>query len=212
MRIVSNFAVLKLLTTRRLLRLSKVFEKTLYSKNENLDIVTAFVVIEIQNTYSNFSRNYFLSCTRNPKLISGTKVSCDPSISNYKSALDIAMKSLRPKIFKKGNYSRFDEPHWHVPATLHTSCREIKCSHITQIANAFSLPVKVFDDLPKFRNFYAHRNDDTITKPRQIASNWGIPSLQHPTQILSYVPLGRPQPLLIDYIDEMLNVIDLLCS
>lgn len=212
MRIVSNFADLKSLTDRRLLRLSKLFEKTLYTKKEGLDVITTFVVIETQNTYSNFSRNYFLSCTRNPKLISGIKVSCDPSIGSYKSALDTAMKSLRPKTFQKGNYSRFDEPQWHLPKTLCTSCQEIKCSHITQITNAFSLPVKVFDDLPKFRNFYAHRNDDTIIKPRQIASNWGIPSRQHPTDILSSIPLGRPQPLLIDYLDEMLNVIDLLCS
>jgi hypothetical protein len=175
------------------------------------DPIMSYVVINLQTVLSIFSRAYFLSYTLNPFLRDGSRVSCDPSVTTFSHAIDIAMRSCKYKVWATGGWTRRDEPPWNKPDTLTKSCNAIGCSYQPQIIAAFSVPTSAFDDIPKFRNFYAHRNDYTVGFAQNVATRYSISPRQHPTAILASVAYHRPQPLILDWIDDFINVIDLLC-
>lgn len=67
--------------------------------------------------------------------------------------------------------------------------------------------------LPLFRNFYAHRNDDTCRKTQTAARQLGIPSGRlRPSQLLSTPVAGAVQPIRLDWLDDIRNLMDLLCK
>ena len=110
------------------------------------------------------------------------------------------------------NWHRRDEPPWHVPDTLINSCDEIGCCNYIEIQNAFSIQTKVFDHLRAFRNFYAHRNDETAIKTQKIAQQYTIPLPRHPSEILWSPAYRRPQILILDWIDDLDTIVQFLCS
>jgi hypothetical protein len=182
--------------------------------NANREV--SWVAIELQNAISNFARAFFLSCTINPLTEGGTRVTCTVTVSSFIDAIDAAMKACKFSMWRNARgrktWDRRDEPPWHQPATLIDSSREIGCSNYGSILAAFALPTTVFDHLPKFRNFYAHRNDSTSGNAQSLALHYSISPNQHPSRILCAPAYGRPQALILDWIDDTLNVIDLLCQ
>jgi hypothetical protein len=183
-------------------------------KSTNLEL--SFVAIELHTAIANFTRAYFLSCTLLPVTVTGAKVICHFAIANYSDAIDASMKACKYTAWAKArgmkNWDRRDEPPWHQPGTLIRSCQEIGCSHQSKILAAYSVPTQVFDHLTKVRNFYAHRNQYTISAARSIATSYSISTMEHPSQILRTPAYGRPQPIIMDWIDDARNVIDLLCQ
>lgn len=175
------------------------------------DLLISYVAIEFQTTLANFTRAYYLSCILKPVLKSGVLVRCDPSITTFDGAINAAMKKCKYNVWIKGGWDRRDEPAWHRPESLIKSSQAINCSHYAQIIAAYSLPVNAFDHITKFRNFYAHRNDYTVRFAQQVANHYSISPRQHPTKILVSIAYGRPQPLILDWIDEVTNVIGFLC-
>ena len=175
----------------------------------------SYVAIELHTAIANFTRAYFLSCTLNPITESGTRVTCSPHITGFFDAIDATMKACKHSAWAKASggkiWNRRDEPAWHLPATLIDSSQEILCSHHPSIVAAFALPTTVFDHLTKFRNYYAHRNESTCAIAQGLAFYHSIPPDQNPSIILCTPGYGRPQSLILDWLDETLNVIDLLC-
>jgi hypothetical protein len=70
----------------------------------------------------------------------------------------------------------------------------------------------VFRDLPVFRNFFAHRNAATAAATANIASSYGIPSSLSTASILLTNPYGRFQPLLFEWMDELLFTAEYMCE
>lgn len=122
------------------------------------------------------------------------------------------MQIHKPHVFQKGRWDRRDEPAWHDPNIFIRSCGAVGCSNYQDILAAFSVQAKAFDFLPVFRNFYAHRNEQTARRAINIAHEYSIVPHYHPTQILSSTAYGRPQSLLLDWIDEIIFVIEFLCG
>lgn len=177
------------------------------------DKIISFATIESLNTWRNFARSYFLSCILHPWRECGRQIRLsNKSILTYDDALKVAMKICKPQIFKKGSWGGKDEPAWHYPNTFIKCCNEIGCSNQSDILNAFSFKSYVFNDLPMFRNFYAHRSRYTAGIARHLASKYSIPMYNHPTEILCNSAYGRPQILLTDWIDDIKNTIELLCA
>lgn len=178
----------------------------------------SYVTIELHTTITNFARAYFLSCTLNPVTESGTRISCMSSVTSAEDAIDAAMKACKFSAWKSAGgrklWDRREEPPWHQPATLMKSCQEIGCTHHANIVAAFSLPASVFIHLTKARNFFAHRTDSTATQARAIASSYSISITgnEHPSRVLCVPAYSRPQPLILDWIDDVENVVGLLCQ
>jgi hypothetical protein len=175
----------------------------------------AYVTIETLNTWTEFSRSYFLSCTLRPRRVRGGRVEAKQFTgSTLNDAIGVAM--TRHRIHKgvpaSGSWPRRDEPTWHDPHVLLTSCADIGCSNLGHIQAALSIPTRAFEDLPVFRNFFGHRNAATATPARNVAAHYSIPGFRHPLDILRSAPSGRPTPLLVDWIDDIRNIVEFLCE
>jgi hypothetical protein len=68
--------------------------------------------------------------------------------------------------------------------------------------------------LPTIRNFYAHRCDDTFRRAGNVGIRLGLsatPNL-HATEIMCSRLPKRPQNVATDWLDDIGNIIDLLCA
>jgi len=177
------------------------------------DRVMSYVTIESLNTWSTFVRTYFLSCTLSPWTESGSRVTLgNAAVRSFDDAIDAAIRRCTNRTQRSGQWSRDDEPPWRKPSTLIKSCHEIGCSNYANILSAFSIQTRVFDDLPKMRNFYAHRNDHTVLLAKDVAHHYTIRPHGHPTDILRTAAYGRSQALMLDWIDEIRITVELLCK
>lgn len=199
--------------TRRLAKLRLLADATSRLPFPQSDQPIAYVTLELFNTWANIARAYVLSCTLSPRREGGLRVTLsNPVIRNSKDAIGACMQKYKPTSWKKGQWERRDEPAWHNPTVFMGSCSLIGCCNLTEITNAFSIPTNVFRHLPKFRHFYAHRNDYTARLAKDIARSYSISVRLHPTEILCNPAYGRPQALLLDWIDEINLTVQMLCS
>jgi len=199
-------------TGRRLYKLSLLADHASRLPLPKCDQIISYITIESLNIWANFARAYFLSCSLTPWRESGSRITLTNStIHTFDDAIDAAMRRCKYNIWKKGVWSRRDEPPWHKPKTLIDSCDEIGCSNHADILRAFTFATKVFEHLPKFRNFYAHRNDHTVSLAKNVAHQYSIPIHNHPSEILCVSAYGRPQILLLDWIDDINLTVEMLC-
>ena len=134
------------------------------------DQVISHVCINAQNTWAEFCRAYALSTVRAPVRRGGQAIVLgDRAIRTEADVVGAAIKRLKSHVYQRGNWTRRDEPPWHDPNTLLHTLEEMDASNVDDLRSAFSLGSRVFEDLPVFRNFYAHRSEYTARKARRIA-------------------------------------------
>lgn len=175
-----------------------------------LDRVTAFVTIEALSLWSSFARAYYLSCALNAKTVTGIRVTTSSGINTIPDAIKLSITHFRP--YRKPPWSRKDEPTWHDTNTILTLARLIGASNLAQVQAALSYPTLVFTQLPVARNFFAHRNDDTARKTSNLARDLGLGTKLRPSVMLCQRALGRPQNVLADWLDDIRNVVELICQ
>ena len=179
--------------------------------DEHRDIVVAYVAIEALNAWALFSRSFYLSCalgaiTERRKAVTLTAVTTDP----LGAAITCCNNRARPNVASL--WHRRDEPTWHDPNVLMRVCGNVGCSIQSKIGQAFSLNQNVFNDLPVFRNFFAHRNVQTSQAARNIASRYTLPSKLSPTDLLLAVSPGASDPVIIEWLAEIKITADFLCK
>ena len=171
------------------------------------------VCINLQNTWAEFCRAYALSSVRRPARLSGGFISVGAvHVRSERDVVVAAMQRFRPRVYNRGNWSRREEPAWHDPNTLLGTMEDVRASNLDEIRAALSLGSSVFDDLPVFRNFYAHRTETTAIKARVIAYRYGIPRLDHPTDILCCTPPRAAQSVMVEWIDDIWVTVQMLCA
>lgn len=175
----------------------------------------SYVTIEVLNTWVNFSRAFYLSLILHPRTASSNQriIVGTPGL-NFDQAVGLAIRIYRLHAVPgaSGVWHRRDEPTWHDPNVFMRVCNNIGCSNMPDINAAFSFGTRVFNDLPVFRNFYAHRNLQTEYAAKQLAPQYGIPATFRPSQILLARPLRRPQSLIFEWIDDIIFTIEYLCD
>lgn len=178
--------------------------------NKDRDLVVSYATIEALNAWNLFSRSFYLSCalgaqTERKRLIT-ILITSDP----LGSAITHIKSYARPNT--SGVWNRRDEPAWHDPIVLMKVCQNLGCSNYSQIQLAFSLGQNVFKDLPIFRNFYAHRNEQTLGAAKNIAPRYILPTYLSPTEILLSVSPGKTESVILEWFVEMLITADFLCK
>lgn len=173
----------------------------------------AFVVIELQNLWGNFVRAYLLSLLRSPKRALNGRVSLgNAAITTPGDLLHLAARSTLGAT-ARAPVGRRDEPAWHDVSVLVKTCNALKPSHEAHVYASMSLSGRAFYDLPAFRNFYAHRNDESAGKALGLARRqYLITGIKHPTEALCVPARRRPQALILDWTDEIDATIQLLCD
>ncbi len=113
---------------------------------------------------------------------------------------------------KRPLLNRRQEPAWYSPNTLLTTFLALDVSNAAQAQAAFSYSTSAFDCLPTIRDFFAHRNEETMRKVRDVARHLGVDPNQRACEIVCSAMSGRPQGILVDWLDDLRNVAVLLCA
>lgn len=187
-----------------------------YRQNE---IILEYITIELLNTWVNFSRSFYLSCTISPKTVRGNRITTTMLLNSFNDAIGAAITHNKPLLNLTANdqgswhHHRRHEPTWHDTDAILRICDHIGCSNINEIRLGFSADQTVFKNLPTFRNFYAHRNQQTELAAKRVAlQKYGISAPQLKiSQILLSLPLSQTQPLLNIWIAEIKFTIEFLC-
>ena len=61
------------------------------SSNNEIEICLTYVTIEALNTWSNFSRSFYLSCTLHPRTVNGNRVTTRIETGNFNEAIGEAI-------------------------------------------------------------------------------------------------------------------------
>jgi hypothetical protein len=173
----------------------------------------SYVVLEAQNLWSNFVRSYLLSCLHGPTRVNNAAV----LVGNAAVVTPGDVLTIATRVWKgpaaAAPADRRDEPPWHEKRFLLRTCEEMQCSHYADVQAARGIPTRVFEDLPTFRNFYAHRNEESARKAVELARRYYlIGGVRHPTHVLAQAAHKRPQPLLLDWLDDMSVIVEFLCD
>lgn len=195
----------------RVARIRRRTTEVLSSSTSHREEALGWAVIEAANLWSNFVRSYLISLCFRPSRRLGGRV----AIGNLaiKSPADVVHAAA---IAAKGPYaaaptSRRDEPSWHDVSVFVRTSQRMQPSNIPQIEAALSVPSRVLTDLPVFRNFYAHRNKESAERAVGVGKNLHlIYGCCHPSDVLATRPYGRPQALILEWLDEMDAFMELL--
>ena len=180
---------------------------------QSIEIHLEYVTIETLNAWVNFIRAYYLSGLLGAKRCGPSRVRVSHVIANENAAIGQAVLYWRRSAMPKpdGSWERRDEPTWHDPASVLPICLARGFSNIADLQAAVSTGTRVFRDLPVFRNYYAHRNQRTRKAAVDLAAIYGIVSTTRPSDILLTRPLGRSQPLILDWLDDLRFTIEYIC-
>lgn len=213
MRESRSFATLGKTASKRLRRLRARAVIGVASRNPQRDREFAYAIVEAQNLWTNFTRSYLLSCIFRPKRRNGGRVTyANAAIQTPGDVLFEANKLARGPL-APAPIARRDEPPWHDVALFYRTCQHLQCSHLAHVQTALSLQTRVFQDLPSFRNFYAHRNGESAEKAVQLAKRiYLIAGPTHPSDVLAQPARNRTQALVLDWLDDISAIVDLLCE
>lgn len=189
------------------------------SSDSSMDRAIAFAVIELDNLWASVARSLYLSAAFCGVDESGARLHLSkvPTPTTTDEALTYAIRANRGKSFRKGSTGPWkwrDEPQWWDPSALIRSLDCIGASNLQTVTAALNANPDVFQHLHTFRNFYAHRNRDT--RERLIPH---LRTLQFPADVTATFALAspdpssrdpRPQPLLLDWLDDVRRTIALL--
>jgi hypothetical protein len=213
MRPSQNLGALQTASRQRLARLRQRTVQGLAPDFTERDRSFAYVILETQNLWSNFVRSYVLSCLRRPSRINNPAV----TLGNAAVATPGDVLLIATRLWKgpaaPAPADRREEPPWHEKRFLLKTCQEMQCSHYADVEAALGIQTRVFEDLPTFRNFYAHRNEDSARRAVELARRYYlIRGCRHPTQVLARTAHGRTQALILDWLDDLGVILDFLCE
>jgi hypothetical protein len=185
---------------KNIARLRKAAGAAAQLQEKDADLSITYITLELLNTWSNFTRAYYLSCFLLPKTIKGEKITTILVASDSNDAVSIAMRKLKPnsRPTPNGIWKRRDEPTWHEQRNFLILSEHIGVSNLEDVRSALSNGFTVFNDLVVFRNFFAHRNQSTEKSVKPVSKNYGILVKKRPSQLLLTNPINRTQPLLLD--------------
>lgn len=219
MRIVAdNLVILQRTALRRAGRLRLIAAECGLpgSINPGREARVTYCVIELHTLWDGFSRALFLSSALSAYDSAGRRVSvaATPRPTTVDDALTHAIRRVKPGLRKRNPpWAWWDEPKWGNTRVLLDSLDAVGCSNRSQVAAALSTQTAVFDHLGTMRNFYAHRGKGPRQKLHPIAITYSLPPTMHPSgALLLRARLGgvmRPQPLLLDWVDDVINTISL---
>jgi hypothetical protein len=178
------------------------------------ELAVTYCVIELYNFWYGFSRSFFLSSALGAKDGSGSRVvvTIVPRPKTVEEALTPAIR-LRPNSASRQPPWRWlDEPSWANTSILQRALGSVGASNQAQISKALSASSGVFADLAPFRHFFAHRGEGTVLPLRARIRAHSLPAIRPTLALLlpaTVVGVVRPQPLLIDWIDDVVNTVSL---
>lgn len=165
----------------------------------------SFLVIEAVTLWANFGRSYFLSCALGTKSPDGGWLGIGvPRFTDEKTALRFVAQ-------REATTSR-GEPIWHDFAAFGRVMTRLGPTDPTRLLTALGYQSTVFRDLTPCRNFFAHRTLSTARKVKNVARRNGVNPALPASEVVCSNASGRPQALLVDWLDDLATIIELLTA
>jgi hypothetical protein len=178
--------------------------------------VVARLSVELLNAWTNFVRAYYLSSALFPRGSKGKRITAVTKgmteIDTIGYAIVLLRSNVPPPPPPGKPWDRRKEPTWHVPDTIVKLADKLKFSNYSHVGASMSLGFRVFDDLPSFRNYFAHRNAHTQGIAQRLAPRYGVSPVLRPWDILASRATGRPQAIIVDWIDDVDQTVEFLCE
>ncbi len=170
-------------------------------RTQAFDPLIAYVVVELENLWASTAQSLFVSTAFRARDGAGTRI----ELSKVSPPSDTA-----EALEHASEYAN----RWWRHRSLLRALDNLGASNLQQVQLALNVAPGVFQHLHTFRNFYAHRGKDTREKVVQSLGNLRFPRHYTATQALtSPRPTRgrpRPQPLVLDWLDDMRDTIELL--
>ncbi len=174
------------------------------------DVLASFLAAETANVWAEFTRSYFSFALATAVSVTGQRIR-----TRFPSGTPIAVALAQiPQVLRHQTPTpmRRDEPVWHSRREFLKTITLAGLTNRAQIVAALSLPSRVIEHLPTVRNFYAHRNDETVAKVRGIALRYALPTIHHPTDFMRARISGRPATIFEEWIAELDAVVAAMCA
>jgi hypothetical protein len=175
------------------------------------DRAAAFAVIELDNIWSSFVRNYYLSWFVGTKTKQSVPIRIAPGNPRQFRDAFVHAKRILFSHTRAGRTAR-EEPPWHEKRVLPALARGCGATNLAQIQAGLSIPATVFDFLHTVRNFYAHRCEETAKRLHRVARSLGVSPARTATRVVLAIPPGNSNTVLEDWIAEIAEATTILCS
>lgn len=173
----------------------------------------AVASIELLNLWNNHVRSYYLSYPIGAFADNGVRLSTATPLRSIDAALEVAVLRFKPGAQRATyGWNSLDEPRWHDPNVFLTLANHVGASNISSLRSAYSVGTSVLGDLRAFRNYFAHRNQDTRRKLAPVFARLGLPSSVTPSEALRLPAIGRPLPIVVEWIDDLELIADAMCA
>ena len=205
MRRVVELVKLSTQSQRRLARLRSLAELCHPPTDAPKERLISYVIIEATNLWAAHCRYYFLSTAIGCRDASGAMIAIGPQRpATIDDALTFAIHANRPNYRGRRPPWRWaDEPVWHSPRQFRAAMRALSPANMAAVNRGFATGSRVFDDLPAFRNFFAHKGTDTRKRVASLARYYTLSPRLRPHELLMSAASGRVQSLLLDYVDDL---------
>ncbi len=221
MRLTRRLRRLQASALRRLSRLRAVALRASVGNLTTMDreAIVTYAVIELLSCWSSFSRYLYLSTAMGALDGQETPITLGvPRSTSVGAAMTHAIAKNKPWVVanKKGPpWTWSDEPSWARTSVLLNSLDAISSSNRPKVVAGLAFQTYVFAHLPDFRNFFAHKNEDTARKLPAYTAVYLIPANLRATEVLlrhAADPSGtpRPQALILDWVDDITTVVSLV--
>lgn len=207
MRQVNSFKSLHAAFEHRVVRLA-----VLAGEAERFDLplkrrAASYLAIEIHNCWAGFARASYLSSMCGVKTLGGKwaqpRLGCSPTSD------DALNKAIALLSHRGGRHS---EPHWFDKTIVTRLANNFDLTNTTSIASGFAYQTSIFSMLPTFRNYFAHKCEETAAKVEKLRKQ-KIPSYRGcPSQLLIDPQSGAAPSLMVEWVHDVRTMGQLLLN
>lgn len=178
------------------------------SRTPDAERLASYLIIESFSCWSGLNRSAFLSCAMGARHPVHGRIRTPHGILNAQEALDRAVwfKDAR-KAGQSRRWSHRDEPGWGDQRAVSAAFAKLDPTNLGDLRSAWSVPTDVMNDLPTFRNYYAHKSQESAEKVSRLLPKYGVPSGKNPTQALLHRNPFHSTPMLLNWLYDLRNVI-----
>lgn len=172
-----------------------------------LDVRVAYVIVELETAMAYATRSAYLAGTVGGRSAKGRRLN-GTGIDSV-GALCAASKAVGKRA--KQIPGR-DEPSWASADQVATVAQRENPDNATDIITAMGIFPDARKCVKAFRNFFAHRNEDTFADARNaLGTQYGLAFRGHPTHALVHLSLGGGSSILETWIWNYKDIVDALC-
>lgn len=182
-----------------------------HSKN---DPHLTHLILELDNLYIESLRAFTLASMGGARCRSGQSTNPTTRFMDQGQAAAFILQTLNPTAFAKlgapGTVNRKKEPSIRNLADVEKVLSRLGTTNVPSVRTAAAYPSTFVDLLPTFRNFFAHRNQDTTRKVKTKIRSLGVVASEHPANLLFAMIPTRPVRVCEDWFLEMRDLFDAL--